>query len=118
MDEQEILELSEEEIEKIERVNQSFTEREQAEAAKEKQKKFRVLFERASVEALPGIAYMVYVGYMGLIVLIRLLSYEGEKLWIGAFLLLIIVLAPILILPTGLFTKLRGLFSGRVDDED
>ena len=117
MDEQDILDLSDEEIEKIERVNQSFAEREQAEAAKERHQKLRVLFERASRDALPGIAYMVYVGYLALAVLFRLMEYSGEKLYIGSFLLFVIVVAPLILLPSNLWNSLKRKILPRSDDE-
>lgn len=117
MDEQEILDLTEEEVEKIERVNQAIAEREQAEAAKERHQKLRVLFERASRDALPGIAYMVYVGYLALAVLFRLLDLSGEQLYIGAFLLFVIVVAPLLLLPVGLWDRISQVLARLSKDE-
>lgn len=99
MDEEDIVKLSEKEIEKIERVNQSFASRLDAEAKLESQKKYRILFERASREALPFIVYVIYMGAVALIVLFRLLEFTGESLWIGAILLFVIMVAPLFVLP-------------------
>jgi len=99
MDEEDIIKLSEKEIEKIERVNQSITDRLNAEAKLESQKKYRILFERTSREALPFVVYVIYMGAVALVVLFRLLEFAGESLWIGAFLLFVIMIAPLFVLP-------------------
>jgi len=104
--EEDILKLSEKEIQKIERVNESIEKKELAEAQKESQKKFRILFERAAEEALPFIVYVIYMGAMGLIILFKLLDYEGEKLYIGGFLLFTLMIAPMFVSPTNIWKQL------------
>lgn len=99
MQESKIVNLSETEIKKIERVNSSVTQREDAEASKEHHKKIRILFERAPEETLPFIVYVLYMGAMGLLVLFKLLDYEGEKLYIGSALLFCVMFFPLVILP-------------------
>ena len=106
MKEEDILKLSEKEIQKIERVNESIEKKELAEAQKESQKKFRILFERAAEEALPFIVYVIYMGAMGLIILFKLLDYEGEKLYIGGFLLFTLMIAPMFVSPTNIWKQL------------
>ncbi len=120
MDEEEIIKLSDKEIEKIERVNKAICERYEAEASLESQKKYRILFERASVEALPFIIYVIYMGAVALVVLFKLLDLSGENLWIGAILLLVIVIAPLFILPVanwkGFLRYLKGKLTGQTNE--
>jgi hypothetical protein len=51
------------------------------------------------VEALPFIVYVIYMGAVALVVLFRLLELTGEQLWVGAFLLFVIMIAPLFVLP-------------------
>lgn len=97
MEEEEIIHLSEEELGKFERFNKALENRKIAEAKLESQKKYRILFERASADTLPFIVYAIYTGSLALIVLFQLLSYSGDKLYIGAFLLFVIIIAPFFI---------------------
>lgn len=99
MQEQEILALSESQVEKIERVNAALAERENAEAAKESEKKLRVLFERTAREALPFIVYVIYVSAMSLSALFQIASYDGAKLWLLSAILVIAMGLPVLVLP-------------------
>jgi len=117
MKEEDILKLTESEISKIERVNKSFRDRADAEARLESQKKFRILFERASVEALPFIVYVIYMGAMALLVLFRLLEYTGEALWIGGFLLFVIMVAPLFVLPIESWKKFSGYLKKKLFGE-
>jgi len=98
MKEEEILKLSESEINKIERVNQSIAEKLNAEANLESQKKYRILFERAPEKALPFIVYVIYMGAMAVAFLFNLLSHTGEQLYIGAVLLFVVMVAPLFVL--------------------
>lgn len=107
MNEEEIIRLSEHDVAKIERVNDSFSRREEAEAAKESQQKLRILFERTAQEALPFVIYVIYMGGMALVVVFKLLDYEGTKLWLGAGLLGFVMLAPLLVLPRASFWWLK-----------
>lgn len=118
MKEKDILKLSEKEIQKIERVNDSIEKKELAEAQKESQKKFRILFERAAEEALPFIVYVIYMGAMGLIVLYRLLDYEGEKLYIGGFLLFTLMIAPMFVSPTNIWKQLFKWIKGKIKKQN
>ena len=99
MDDEEIVELSEEQIQKIERVKQAETNRLNAEAHFESQKKWRTVFERAPKETIPFIIYVVYDVGMALMVLFVLMQYTDVRLWIGALLLFIAMVAPLSVLP-------------------
>lgn len=99
MKEKDIINLSEEEIQKIERVSQAITDRLDAEATLESQKKMRILFERASREALPFIVYVIYMGALALGVLYIILQYTDVRLWFGGFLLLVRLLHCLYFLP-------------------
>lgn len=107
MKEKDIVKLSEKDFQKIIQVNESIQRKEEAIAQKESQKKLRILFERTASEALPFIIYVIYMGCMGLTVLFRLLDYDGEKFYIGSFLLFVLMVAPIFILPTNNWKKLN-----------
>jgi hypothetical protein len=99
MKEEEIVKLSEEEIQKIERVQQAIKNRLDAEANLESQKKWRAVFERAPKETIPFIIYVVYNTALALSVLFSLLQYTDIRLCIGALLLFVIVVAPLFVLP-------------------
>ena len=93
MKEEDIPKLSNEEIQKIERITEAFKKREDArknrldaEANLESQKKWRTVFERAPKETIPFIIYVVYNSFLALGVLLNLLQYTDVRLWIGAFL--------------------------------
>lgn len=108
MDDEAIIQLSEGELRKIERVNESFTRREEAEAAREAQQKMRILFERTAQEALPFVVYVAYMGAIGLVVVFKLMDYEGTKLWLGAGLLALVMVAPLAVLPRATFSWLAS----------
>jgi hypothetical protein len=114
MKDEEILRLTEAQISKIERFNDSFKERADAEARLESQKKFRILFERASEEALPFIVYVIYMGAVALTVLFKLLDYTGDKLYIGGFLLFVVMVAPLFVLPSESWKKFSGYLKKRL----
>ncbi|MFH1917779.1 MAG: hypothetical protein ABIJ14_01555 [Nanoarchaeota archaeon] len=100
LSEQQILNLSDEQREKIQRFNEFATRLEEAEANKESQQKLRVLFERAPEETLPFLVYCIYVGATGLISFFFLISkFEGVILYILIGLLIFILILPIIILP-------------------
>ena len=106
MKEEDMKDLSDDEIEKIERVSQAITDRLNAEAKLESQKKIRILFERAPEEALPFIIYVIYIGLMATFVLFRLLDLTGAQLYIGGFLLFVVLVAPLFVLPHESWKKL------------
>ena len=100
MKEKDIINLSESEIQKIERVNKSIADRLEAEANLESQKKYRILFERTAQEALPFVVYVIYMGSVAMLVLFRILEYTDVRLGVGAFLLFVIIVAPLFVLPS------------------
>lgn len=118
MEPEDILALSEKQIEKIERVNGAIERRELAYAQKESQKKLRILFERAAEETLPFIIYVLYMGSMAVVVVFRLLDFDGEKLWIGGFLLLTVMIAPLFVLPSTAFSGLLNWFKRLFGNND
>ena len=114
MKEEDIVNLSESQIQKIERVNKSITDKLEAEASLESQKKYRILFERAGKEVLPFIVYVIYMGALALIVLFRLLEYTDVRLWVGGFLLFVVMVAPLFVLPTESWKKLFGYLKNKL----
>jgi len=100
LSEREISLLSENQIQKIERVNKATEEMELAEAKKESQQKLRILFERAPSETLPFLVYCIYVAAAGLSGFIYIvINFEGNTLYILLIFLLIILTLPIILLP-------------------
>lgn len=116
MKDEDILNLTDKEIEKIERVRKAETERAEAEAHLESQKKMRILFERTPEKALPFVVYVIYMGVMALTILFKLLDYTGPQLYIGGILLFVVMVAPLFVLPMenwkGLLDYLRGKLKG------
>lgn len=106
MKEEDIKDLSEEEVEKIERVEQAIENRLKAEAKLESEKKWRTVFERAPKETIPFIIYIVYDTALAIGVLFVLLQYTDLRLYIGALLLFIILIAPLSVLPHESWKKL------------
>lgn len=104
--ESEILALTPQEIERIERVNESFEKREQAEANKESQLKMRILFERTAADMLPFVIYCITFAPIATYSLFKIMDLKGtlEFYW-GMGGLLIIMILPLLILPRLPFTK-------------
>ena len=98
MKDEDIIKLTENEINKIERVKAAETERAEAEAHLESQKKMRILFERAPEKALPFIVYVIYMGATAVAFLFNLLNQTGEQLYIGAVLLFVVMVAPLFVL--------------------
>jgi len=129
MKEEDIPKLSNEEIQKIERITEAFKKREDArknrldaEANLESQKKWRTVFERAPKETIPFIIYVVYNSFLALGVLLNLLQYTDVRLWIGAFLLFSIVVAPLFVLPNvswkNLFRYLKNKIAGKKEKKE
>jgi hypothetical protein len=112
MKDEDILNLTEKEIEKIERVKgaeerlkNAETERLNAEANLESKRAWRLVFERAPAESIPFIIYVVYVAATALYFLFKLLDYTGASLYIGGFLLFVVLVAPLLVLPSKSWEK-------------
>lgn len=100
LSEQQILNLTDEQRENIQRFNDSASRLEEAEARKESQQKLRILFERAPEETLPFLVYCIYVAAAGLTSFFYLISkFEGNALYILLGILMIILILPIIILP-------------------
>ena len=95
----ELASLSEKDIEKIERVCSALEKRFNAEAEKESQQKFRILFERAGKEWLPFIIYCLTFAPVAGVSVYRIVDLEGW--WqIGAWIALImIMLIPVFFAP-------------------
>ena len=106
MKEEDIPKLSNEEIQKIERITEAFKKREEAkknrldaEANLESQKKWRIVFERALKETIPFIIYVVYCIALVLSVLLNIIHYTDVRLWVGASILILALVAPLFVLP-------------------
>jgi hypothetical protein len=106
MKDEDIVKLTENEINKIERVKEAEKERAEAEAHLESQKKWRILFERAPEATLPFIIYVIYMGSVALAILFQLINKTGEQLYIGAILLVVLMIAPLFVLPSESWKRL------------
>ena len=127
MKEEDIPKLSNEEIQKIERISEAFRKRENAkknrldaEANLESQKKWLTVFERAPKETIPFIIYVVYDIALALTGLFNILQYTDVRLWVGASLLIVAMVAPLFVLPNvnwkNLSRYLKNKITGKKDD--
>ena len=127
MKEEDIPKLSNEEIQKIERISEAFRKREDAkknrldaEANLESQKKWLTVFERAPKETIPFIIYVVYDIALALTGLFNILQYTDVRLWVGASLLIVAMVAPLFVLPNvnwkNLSRYLKNKITGKKDD--
>jgi hypothetical protein len=116
LSEREIAELPKSDVDKIVRVCKAFEDMANAEAKHESQKKWRILFERAPEATLPFIIYVLYMGTAALAILFHLIDKTGEQLYIGAILLVVLMIAPLFVLPSEswkrLFRYLRNKLKG------
>ncbi len=124
MKEEDIPKLSNEEIQKIERITEAFKKREEAkknrldaEANLESQKSWRTVFESAPKETVPFIIYVVYCIALVLSVLLIIIQYTDVRLWVGASILIIGLVAPLFVLPNiswkNLFKYLKNKITGK-----
>ena len=129
MKEEDIPKLSNEEIQKIERITEAFKKREDArknrldaEANLESQKKWRTVFERAPKETIPFIIYVVYDIALALTGLFNILQYTDVRLWVGASLLIVAMVAPLFVLPNvswkNLFSYLKNKITGEKEKKE
>jgi Flp pilus assembly protein TadB len=127
MKEEDIPKLSNEEIQKIERITEAFKKREEAkknrldaEANLESQKKWRIVFERALKETIPFIIYVVYCIALVLSVLLNIIHYTDVRLWVGASILILALVAPLFVLPNinwkNLFRHLKNKITGKNEE--
>jgi len=127
MKEEDIPKLSNEEIQKIERITEAFKKREEAkknrldaEANLESQKKWRIVFERALKETIPFIIYVVYDIALVLSVLLNIIQYTDVRLWVGASILILALVAPLFVLPNinwkNLFRYLKNKITGKNEE--
>ena len=127
MKEEDIPKLSNEEIQKIERITEAFKKREEAkknrldaEANLESKKKWRIVFERALKETIPFIIYVVYDIALVLSVLLNIIHYTDVRLWVGASILILALVAPLFVLPNigwkNLFRYLKNKITGKNEE--
>jgi membrane protein YdbS with pleckstrin-like domain len=105
LSEEEILKLKNEEIQKIERINESTSKMEQAEANKEAQLKMRILFEKTAPEMLPFVIYCIYIGSGAIIGFHFISQYDGWKFYSYIISLVVLSIIPLFILPYLPFKK-------------
>jgi hypothetical protein len=124
MKDEEILNLTEKEIEKIERVKgaeerlrRAETERLDAEANLESKRAWRLVFERAPEDSIPFIIYVIYVVATALYFIFRLLDYTGAPLYIGAFLVFVAMVAPLFVLPSKTWEKVGKWLNKKIHGE-
>ena len=83
----------------------------------ESQKKWLTVFERAPKETIPFIIYVVYDIALVLSVLLNILQYTDVRLWVGAALIIVAMVAPLFVLPNvswkNLFSYLKNKITGK-----
>ena len=83
----------------------------------ESQKKWLTVFERAPKETIPFIIYVVYDIALVLSVLLNITQYTDVRLWVGAFILILALVAPLFVLPNiswkNLFRYLKNRIMGK-----
>lgn len=97
--------LSDEGREEIIDVAEAITKRYEAEANKESQLKWRILFERTAPEMLPFIIYCIYMGSVALYAFVNINKYSGNSLFISLGVLLAVMILPLFVLPHLPFKK-------------
>lgn len=104
--EKEILKLNENQIQKLERVNEAAAKSENAEGYKESQQKMRILFERTAADMLPFVIYCLTFAPVATYSLFRIMELKDtpEFYW-GLGGLLIIMILPLFVLPKLPFSK-------------
>jgi hypothetical protein len=107
--------LSDSQKNKVIEVSEAIAKRFHAEADKESQLKWRILFQRTAPEMLPFIIYCIYVIGIGIYPLVKISDFEGTKFYLLLIALIIIMALPIFVLPKLPFKK---WFSGEKEDEN
>jgi len=83
----------------------------------ESQKKWLTVFERAPKETIPFIIYVVYDIALALTGLFNILQYTDVRLWVGASLIIVAMVAPLFVLPNvswkNLFSYLKNKITGK-----
>jgi hypothetical protein len=97
--------LSDDEREEIIDVAEAITKRYDAEANKESQLKWRILFERTAPEMLPFVIYCIYMGSVAIYAFVNINKYSGSALFIYLGVLLAVMILPIFVLPNLPFKK-------------
>lgn len=95
----EVNSLTDEEIEKLQIVSDAIAKRYDAEASKESQLKWRILFQRAPREMLPFIIYCITFGPVAAYSLSQISMVEGNKFYFLLGALIVIMIIPIFIIP-------------------
>ncbi len=121
MKEEDIPKLSNEDIQKIERITEAFRKREDAkknrldaETNLESQKKWLTVFERAPKETIPFIIYVVYAIALVLSVLLNIIQYTDVRLWVGASILILALVVPLFVLPNISWKNLFNYLKNRI----
>ena len=99
------LNISKDQREDIIDVAEAIEKRYEAEAAKESQLKWRILFERTAPEMLPFIIYCIYMGSVALYAFVNINKYSDTALYVYLGILLLVMILPILVLPHLPFKK-------------
>jgi len=97
--------LSDTEREEIIDVAEAITRRYDAEANKESQLKWRILFERTAPEMLPFVIYCIYMGSVALYAFVNISKYSGNALFIYLGVLIAVMILPLFVLPRLPFKK-------------
>ena len=102
----EVNSLTDEEVEKLQIVSDAIAKRYDAEANKESQLKWRILFQRTAPEMLPFVVYCLTFGPVAAYSLTQISMVEGYKFYFLLGALIVIMIIPIFILPRLPFKRL------------
>jgi len=96
MHEDEFLDLTPKEKDKLMEYNESVARKEEAKAQHEHKKGLRLLYERAPPETLPFIVYCIFVSADALVGTILLISQDAAKIYLAPIILAMIL--PMIVL--------------------
>ena len=102
----EVNSLTDEQVEKLQIVSEAIAQRYDAEANKESQLKWRILFQRTAPEMLPFVVYCLTFGPVAAYSLTQISMIEGNNFYFLLGALIVIMIIPIFILPQLPFKRL------------
>ena len=99
-------EFEKKDIEKFEALNRAIQLRESAEAQKEKQKRWRIFWEKLGEDYYPFTIYIMYMGVLGLAIFGKILTFLGiVNAYLSIIILLIILWTPFILMPDDFWKK-------------
>jgi len=91
--------MSPQAVEKVQAVSDAIAKRYDAEAAKEAQLKWRILFQRTAPEMLPFVIYCLTFGPVAYLWIAHISNIERTKFYVLVGALILVMILPVVILP-------------------